>query len=581
MKNINLKYFTIILFLALIGCEKDLNLYPLDQISTNEYWNTTNDLKLYVNQYYTSAFPVSGSDRYEFIFAADIESDDMVHVQEIPKLQGTRTVPGSGGWDYTTIRSVNYFLANYQKCKSSFDDYKIYLGEALFFRAHYYFNLVRIYGDVPWISKPLETNSEELYMARTPRSQVVDSIVADLDKAIKYLPQGKQLGGTRLSVDVALALKSRVCLYEGTWEKYHTGTVFGVKNPNPQKYLQMAVDAAEAVINSGRYSIYSTGNPNWDYFHFAEVNYSDNTEVMFWKKYDVTKDLGHARQFQTATGKSGGMGLTQKFVESYLCTDGNPIYQADGIKNPLYKGDGDLITTGTNRDPRYKQTVFTPGFPLQIVGTDTTFFVRPAVDQAAHTVCPTGYQINKTLNFDPVHHNTKDTQGVGFTGWILYRFAEVLLNYAEAKAELGNITQADIDKTIKLIRGRVAMPNLILAKIQTDPNWKFPNLSPALNEIRRERRVELIGEGFRWDDIARWAAADELITAQRPLGAKFNSIDYPDLSKSPFPLTNGYFDPLQARLPNGWGFNLGRDYLAPLSTEELKLNPALVQNPGW
>jgi len=156
-----------------------------------------------------------------------------------------------------------------------------------------------------------------------------------------------------------------------------------------------------------------------------------------------------------------------------------------------------------------------------------------------------------------------------------------LLNYAEAKAELGTINQTDIDRTIKLLRDRVAMPNLILANIQTDPNWLFPGLSPVINEIRRERRVELIGEGFRWDDIARWAAADELIANKRPLGAMFNSVDYPNLSQSPFPLTNGYFDPLKARLPNGWGFNLGRDYLSPISSEELTLNPKLVKNPGW
>ena len=318
MKNIILKYFTIILFLTLNACESDLDLFPLDQISTNDYWNNANDLKLYVNQFYPSAFAVQGSDRYEYIFAADIESDDMIHVQEIPKLQGSRVVPATGGWSYSNIRSVNYFLANYQKCQSSFDEYKAYLGEALFFRAFYYFNLVRVYGDVPYINKPLETNSEELYLARTPRNQVIDSIVADLDRAIQYLPSGKQLGGTRLSADVALAFKSRVCLFEGTWEKYHAGSVFGVANSNPQKYLQLAVQAAEAVMQTGMYSIYTTGKPDWDYFFFAEIDYSNNPEVLFWKKYDVTIGLGHARQFQTATGKSGGMGLTKSFVESYL-----------------------------------------------------------------------------------------------------------------------------------------------------------------------------------------------------------------------------------------------------------------------
>ena len=581
MKNINLKICVIVVFLGLTACNKNLDKLPLDTISSEVYWKTTNDLKLFVNQFYPIAFNISGSDRYEGIFAADLESDDMAHVQDIPRLYGSRVVPATGGWNYQPIRSVNYFLANYEKCESNFDGYKRYLGEALFFRAFFYFDLVKAYGDVPYIVEPLNTDSKELYTARTPRNQVIDSIIADLDKAIDYLPSGKQEGGTRVSKEIAQMYISRVGLYEGTWEKYHSGDVFGVSNPDPQKYLQMAVQATEAVMQSGIYNIYSTGNPEWDYFFFAQLDYSNNPEVLLWKKYDLNLGMGHARQFQIATGKSGGMGLTKSFVESYLLTDGNPIYQSDGSPDPLYKDDADLIKTAINRDPRFKQTIFTPGFPLQIFGSDTTFFKRPAVDQPAHTVNPTGYQINKTLNFDPIHHKSLDTHSDGFTGWIILRYAEVLLNHAEAKAELGTLTQADIDNTIKLIRGRVGMPNLVISNIKTDPNWLFPGLSPVLNEIRRERRVELIGEGFRWDDIARWAAADKLIKGKRPLGAKFNSIDYPDLSAGNFSLTNGYFDPLKSRLPNGYDFNLGRDYLDPISTEELVLNSSLTQNPGW
>ncbi len=581
MKIIKLKYLVIILFLALTACEGFLDRTPLDEISSEDYWKSTNDLKLYVNQFYPNAFYVSGSDRYEHIFAADIESDDMLHVQEMPRLQGSRVIPATGGWNYSTIRSVNYFFDNYEQCESDFDEYKIYVGEALFFRAFFYFDLVKEYGDVPYFDKALQTDSEELYLARTPRNQVINFIIDDLDLAMTYLPSGKQEGGNRLSKDIAQLFKSRVCLYEGTWEKYHSGDPFGVSNPNSEEYLQMAVQAAESVMLTGVYNIYSTGNPEWDYFFFSEVDYSDNPEVLLQKDYNLDLGLGHARQFQTATGTSGGAGLTKSFVESYLCTDGKPIYLSNGSPNPLYQGDGDLITTATNRDPRFVQTIFTPGFPLQIEGADTTYFVRPSVDEAAHTVNPTGYQINKILNFDPIHHASLSTSGVGFTGWIIFRYAEVLLNYAEAKAELGTLTQGDIDKTIKLLRDRVGMPNLDISSIENDPNWLFPDLSPVLNEIRRERRVELIGEGFRWNDIARWAAADEVLTGHRPLGAMFNSIDYPDLNADDYSLTDGYFDPLKSRLPNGYGFDLERDYLSPISTEELTLNINLDQNPGW
>ncbi|MCG8311218.1 MAG: RagB/SusD family nutrient uptake outer membrane protein [Cytophagales bacterium] len=581
MKFIRYICLAILFFISLSACEDYLERYPLDEISTEDYWKTTSDLKLYVNQFYPSAFAVSGSDRYNFIFESDLPTDDMVYIEADRRLQGSRVVPATGGWDYGTIRSLNIFLGNYHKSESNFEEYKQYVGEARFFRAFYYFDLVKEYGDVPWIGEELNTSSEELYEARTPRNQVVDSIIADLDIAIELMPSGRQEGGTRLSKEIAQLFKSRVCLYEGTWEKYHVNDPFAADAPDPQKYLQLAEQEANHVIQSGLYDIYAPGSPEWNYFFFADVDYGSNHEVLLWKKYNLDLSLGHARQFQTATGGSGGVGLTRSLAEAYLCTDGKPIYLSNGSQNPLYAGDDNLLYTITNRDPRMIQTIFTPGFPLQIVGSDTTRFVRPAVDQAAHTVNPTGYQINKILNFDPVHHESLSTSAVGYTGWIIMRYAEALLNYAEAKAELGTISQSDIDKTIKLLRDRVGMPNLVIADIETDPNWTFPDLSPVINEIRRERRVELVGEGFRWDDIARWAAADELIVNKRPLGGKFNSVDYPDLSADDFSLTDGYFDPLKDQLPGGYGFDPDRDYLSPISTEELTLNPNLEQNPGW
>jgi hypothetical protein len=161
---------------------------------------------------------------------------------------------------------------------------------------------------------------------------------------------------------------------------------------------------------------------------------------------------------------------------------------------------------------------------------------------------------------------------------ILFDYAEVLLNYAEAKAELGTINQTDIDRSIKPLRDRVGMPNIVMASIVTDPGWDFPTLSPVINEIRRERRVELALYGFRWNDIARWAAADELITGKRPKGSQWGSTftlnTYPDDA-------DGFMDPYKAQIPNGYGFNLDRDYLDPLPQSELTLNNKLVQNPGW
>ncbi len=160
---------------------------------------------------------------------------------------------------------------------------------------------------------------------------------------------------------------------------------------------------------------------------------------------------------------------------------------------------------------------------------------------------------------------------------IIYRYGEVLLNFAEAKAELGTITQDDIDKSIKKLRDRVAMPNLILAAITADPKWDFPTLSPIINEVRRERRIELASEGLRFDDIMRWAAADELIVGKRPRGFKASQ-----LATNPYPVdAEGFLDPYQQKLPAGYGFKIGRDYLNAIPKDQLLLNPELVQNPGW
>ncbi|HLT51391.1 MAG TPA: RagB/SusD family nutrient uptake outer membrane protein [Arenibacter sp.] len=582
MKSIKIKLSLLALVSLLGACNKDfLELYPLDEISSEDFWKTANDVKLYANTFYPQVFSVSGSDRYEDIFSKEIDSDDMVFVASYPRLRGTTQIPATGGWDYSRIRSLNYFLENYQMVEDDFDTYKAQVGEIRFFRAYTYFDLVKAYGDVPWIGKTLDLDSEELYSVRTPRNVVIDSIIADLNRAIDLLPSGNIDGKTRLNKNIAKLFKSRVCLFEGTWEKYHDGTVFGVANSDPEKYLSMAVSESGDIIDSGDYQINNTGNPEWDYFMFGEINYLENPEVLLWKEFNRDLGMVHGVQYQMANGNSGGSGITKNFVESYLMIDGKPITNPDGTPNPLYMGDETLSSTLTNRDPRARQTIFTPGFPIRInSGNDTIKYVRAVVDAPAHTKNTTGYQLNKGLNWDPVHSNLAQLDG-GTTGKILFRYAEALLNYAEAKAELGTLTQTDLDISINKLRDRVAMPHLVMGTIQTDPNWSFPNLSPVINEIRRERRVELVAEGFRWNDIARWAAADELIVGKRYLGAKFNNVDYPGFAPTDFKLTDGYFDELKNQIPEGNGFVLDRDYLDPIATEELNLNPNLDPNPNW
>ena len=575
MKINKLLFSLVALFVLMSACEKEfLERLPLDQISSSDYWKTTNDLELYVNQFYPSFS--DGGAWSGGIYWFDDNSDNMIYRTYNSRLAGLRTVPSGGGWSYSAIRSVNTFFANYKNCTEPYEKYKQFSGEAHFFRAYYYFSLVRTYGDVPWVDVPLTPGSEELYAPQTPRNEVVNHIIADLDTAIVEMQSGPNLNGMRLNKEIAQLLKARVCLYEGTWEKYHAGSPFGVSGSDGSSYLQQAAQVAEDLINDAPYSIFSTGDPKNDYWHlFNPYDYTGNPEVMLWKKYDA--NLGRTHNHQRYLPRiGGGRGITKALADAYLCTDGLPI-----SLSPLFQGYDSLAVEKLNRDPRFTQLIYNRGDPKGIVGTDTTErFTVAMIDASGESICPSGYQLFKGALPDPDQYYSS---WVGTNPSPIFRFGEALLIFAEAKAELGTLTQGDVDISINVLRDRVGMAHMNLAGIQTDPNWEFPTLSPIINEVRRERRVELACEGYRWNDIARWAAADELVVGKRFKGAKFVPEYYPTLvvGESVFIDDDGFIDWYQNTLPGGYGFDIGRDYLSPISTEQLTLNENLVQNPGW
>lgn len=576
MKNIKITVWLISLILALSACNDDfLQKIPLDQVSSEIFFVEPNDMKIYMNQFYNDAiFPVywgqilgnpyrGGRDDYN----SDLQvSSSSIH----DRLKGTRTVESvtGAGWNFNDVRSINYFFDNYKKCTADFDSYKQYAGEAHFFRAMIYFPLLQNFGDVPWYSFALETNSPELYTERTPRNQVADRIIADLDTAVLYLSAEKGNGCSRINKWIALALQARVALYEGSWEKYHEGDPFGVNDPQPDKYFAKAVGAAGEIMNSGLFGIYNTGHPESDYYDlFNQRDYSGSREVLFWKKFSTDLSINNNRNYRLEYPQ--GTSVTKKLADSYLCIDGNPI-----SGNPLFKGYTTITEEMANRDPRFSQTIFSPDFPWKIT-TDTLLWneVYVRLNSGQQYYAPTGYVLRKFYDARMIYHD----QNFEETPAIHFRYAEVLLNFAEAKAELGTITQEDLDHSIGLLRARAGMPNLELNHIQSDPMWDFPDLLPVINEIRRERNVELATEGFRWPDIARWAAADELIVGKRPKGFKGSQI-----ASTLFPVDeNGFLDPFRSSLPDGYGFHTDRDYLDPIPLTQIVLNPKLVQNPGW
>lgn len=585
-----MKRYLILLFSGLIlftSCEdKFLERYPLDEIFPEVYFNTDNDLKLFANRFYTLLPAHANNEWRGGTFFVEENSDNMAPVAFDIRLSGTRTIPSSDkNWDWSEIRQANYFLEKCNKAKGDPASILMYIGEVKFFKALLYFEKVKNFGDVPWLYKTLNTDSPELFNPRDSRKVVVDSIIACLDYSIANLKPKSSTEPFRINKEAALLLKARICLYEGTWEKYHQNTPFGVAGQNGAQFLQLAADAVNQLMAMGTLSLYK-GGPGWEYWDlFNKVDYSTNQEILLWKKFDV--GLGIVHNISAVLSGSGNKtGISKSLIDSYLCTDGKPI-----SVSPDFMGYNSLEGQALNRDPRLKQTIFLKGY-FQVTnvpaGQGEVKFGMPPLDKADQFRSTTGYCLYKGVNPD---YNQQISSG-GNIGSIIMRYTEALLIYAEAKAELGTITQADIDKTVNLIRDRVGLTHLDLANITPDPNWDYPALSPIINEVRRERRVELAFENTRWEDISRWRA-HHLIVGKRPLGIKYvgsnlegkyiNSMGQQSIfvGQNLFVDANGFVDPYQTSLPNGYGFNPVRDYLAPIPSDEITLNKNLVQNPGW
>jgi hypothetical protein len=582
-----------IIFLLLTGlifsasCKKDfLERYPLDELSPMDFFKNAEELQLFANRFYPLLPAHAG---YFNTFTTDKNSDNLVPAVFDPRLGGTRPIPSSasqGGWVWSDIRQANYFLTHCDSAKGAPADINQYIGEVRFFRAFLYFDKVKTFGDVPWINQPLSTTSPELFYPRTSRKIVVDSIIADLDKAISLLYPAASAAESRISKEVAMLLKARVCLYEGTWEKYHAGTPFGVTGSDGSQFLQGAAETAELLMQGNRFRLFK-GPANKEYWSlFNPLDYTGNPEIMLWKKFDVGLQIVN-NVSRMLSGGGGNIGLSKTLVDSYLCTDGKPK-----SVSPSFLGYDSVPLEVTNRDPRLAQTLFLRGYDMTSnapAGVKNQKFEKPALDGAGEFRNTTGYALYKGVNPDFSNQGNND---VGVQGSIIFRYTEALLIFAEAKAELGTITQADIDRSINLIRDRVGMIHLDISNITADPNWEFPNLSPVINEIRRERRIELVCEGSRWDDLARWRA-HHLLVGKRLKGVKYLGSNlegaYKDflgnqtiiIGVNLFVDADGFVDPYQPVLPNGFGFDPERDYLSPIPSDERTLNDKLGQNPGW
>lgn len=569
----HLRYILFIFCLTILfSCEDFLDRPPLDAISTDDYWQSADDLKNYVAKYYPR-FPQHGI----AMAREDANSDNMILLTPNSIMNGVRPI-ATGNWinEWSDIRSLNIFFDHYQNVLDRFETYRPFLGEAYFFKAWFYFDLLKKYGDLPWYSHALEPGSEELVIPRSPRTAVADSILSNLDKAVAYLDVRATAGNFRLNKETALAFKTRVALYEGTWQKYHSETPFGTPGTDPNKYFQICVDAAKELME-GDYikGIYNSGNPDEDYYTlFGLDNMNSIDEVLLYRPSNSSESLGSGVQFYT-TLSTAGMSLTWSLVSSYLGKNGDPI-DYSGLTNEN-KGNDFLNILKENSDPRLHATVWCPG-DLRVASTMEKFD-KPWIDRGGNELCATGFQVKKFSNpSSPAAGITDGGNNNSETGYILFRYAEVLLNYAEAVYELeGTVAYS----ALNLLRQRAGMPDFEIISQNADPNkldYGY-EISDELYEIRRERRVELALEGYRADDYRRWAA-HSLFQGKRPLGYPFKQSEFPDLAAPPLN-ANGLIDYFQDQLPDGYQFREGQDYLNPIPQDELSLNPNLDQNPGW
>lgn len=581
MKN-NTIILIIPLLLAVSGCEGWLNKEPLAQMSPESFFSNENELQAFSNNFYKD-FP--GSDLYQ-------ENYDLCLHMECPaEMRDGRVIPGSGsGWTWTSLRNINTLLEYSVNCEDAAVRSE-YDAVARFFRAYFYFEKVKRFGDVPWYDRQLGSADPDLYKPRDSRELVMQKMIEDIDYAIANLPAEKSL--YRVTKWTALALKSRFCLFEGTFRKYHEYQETMYPEYDWEWYLGQCVSASEEFMNTSGYGIYTADGPDKSYLNLFVSENANSQEIILARDYNKALNVTHNANYYTLNAGYGRPGLSKKIVNSYLMSDGSRFTDIDGYEKM------EFYDECQNRDPRLAQSIRTPGYTR--IGSS----VQEAPD---FVVTVTGYQPIKYVA--GTEYDSYNTSAVDLP---VFRTAEVYLNYAEAKAELGTLTQADLDNSIKKIRDRVGMPNIDLAMANGDPDEYMEKMYTQVSEenkgvileIRRERTVELSREGFRYYDIIRWKEGQTF--TQKHYGMYFKGVGEYDLDKDGTidlclyqgsrPDTkatlsyeigqdiylsegdHGYVDPYR-NITLSW--NEDRDYFYPIPTDDRSLTGgALTQNPGW
>ena len=550
--------------LMLTSCNDSfLDRIPHDALTDANYWQTETHLSSVANTFTSS---LSGKD---WLNKTEIMADSAPW----SVTTAWRTIGGgyftsdasqiNSVWSaaYTGIGRTNYFLNNYQRATGVKEEVsERYAAEAYFYRAYNYWILTSLFGDVPLVTSELNVESPDVFRGRDARKDVIDRITKDLEDHYKALPEYVAAGSSdfgRVSQCAALALLSRIYLYNGRYED--------------------AVSACERAMSSTYYKLYSTGHPDVDYVNL--FNYTGRasrnpankeTLIAFVYNYDLGESSRTSHNLSRECWVPNDYARftpTASMIECYLTKDGK-IWDPNSATSyeDVFK----------DRDPRMTQSILAPGTKWEggesgdMLSTDKTVFTYPKFDNSKDgCMSYTGYYMRKYVEPSTVKDVGHDDNDI-----VLIRYAEVLLNYAEAKEQLGTLTQSDIDKTINLLRDRVGMVHLKLSEI--------PAGSDIRTEIRRERRVELFFEGHRYFDIIRWKQGE--ILGEDLLGVRKDYLD-------PARLKEGIIGNLKWKtvngkeylvLESGRTFDPEKNYLLPVPFTQMQLNPQLApNNPGW
>ena len=578
-----------------VSCENFLGVEPIDKMAADTYFKNELELELYSNGLIQSYLPTADglgySDYASDLFCSKTSSDYY--------RPGIWSADKQTGWEvgsWRNIRRANIMLEGMVRAQGNVSEevYNHYQGVARLWRAYFFFAKVQNFGNVPWIDHALDVEDEVLYKTQDDREYVMHQILEDLNFACENLSGDSKYNGV-INKWVALAFKSRVCLFEGTYRKYHsvnpsTNVAWNNQYESAADLLQECVNASQELMNSGKFSLHS------DYYGlFHHTNIASSPEAIWWSDYD-SGELNRLHELTWVVNSSTydqQVSPTKLMINHYLNADGTPI---------THEGKVNINEELTGRDLRLTACVHHPGYTYTKTNGETLL---------KQTNTTYTYNFYQNVKFS-IEQEENYSKGKNDNDYPILRYGEVLLNYAEAKAELGNgnLSKDDWDKTIGLLRARAGVAN-IYPDASWDCGWLkayYGNLSNILTEIRRERTVELLAEGLRVQDLYRWKLGKLIVDRQtnnqgwqgvwvpKDLvgGMPYNGATYTFTNTKPeaglgYNVTGSTADQNHSFSEGDHGFLIynyklewkDHQYVRPIRQTALNVNKNLVQNYGW